>query len=553
MSPSWAPQHHGSRLAWSRHKAWSCGLSWVVLGVLSCHGGATSAPRIDSIEPNRVVHGSSVQATIVGANFQTGLDVRVDSRQAAKVDRVFAVWLGSIRVATSAVEYVGPTQLTIGVPPTLAVEAYDVKVTTPAGRSATLPDGLIVVDSAAAPSGSAAGGSASARGASGYTGGYGADASGGSLPETETGGTSDASTGSGGSGLGGASASPDAGEPVSGGTTGSAGSELAGAGQTMTLDAAGSGGSAGSDATGTAAAAAGSDGAPDGLHTTLWTDGRLLKDTCGQVVTLRGVQQKLLAGVPSDGDWTGLMDQIAATGANAVRIIPDVAVLTLADLDAVMAKLHGYGIIAILAGPSFGWLNDNHAMLAKYSDRLILDVWLPSYDDRARFVRDGQAAVETVRSYGYTEPLVVSSNDNARDLPALLQYGETLVAADPGHNLMFGWYAYWGSSNLYQNRYGMSLSEGVSNAAAATFPIVMGLTQYTEGMLREDIEYADAVTQAQTHGMSWVWSTWYNPPSAINALSSDGTLNALTAAGAEVVTEHAAGIAKTSVLACQEP
>jgi hypothetical protein len=534
-------------------------LLWVVVGVLSCRAGATPTPRIDSVEPSRIVHGSAAKVSIFGHHFRTGVDVELDSPQAAKVDRAFAVWLGHTRIADSAVTYAGPNQLAIDVPPTLAVGAYDVKVTTPSGRSASLPQGLTVVDSPVASSSPAAGGATSVT-PSGYS-----DPTGGSaaLPAA-TGGVPDVSRVSGGAagegGAGGlrdrgvgadaASVAPEAGEPGSGGTMGSGGSEPGGAGQPEAGVSTGSSGSAGSDTAVAAAGATDAGGEPIEAHPTLWTDGRLLKDTCGRVVTLRGVEQRLTSGVPASG-WTGMMQQIGATGANAVRVIPDMAGLTASELDAAVATLHGQGMITLLAGLTFGWLSDNRAMLAKYSDRLILDVWLAAYDDRARFARDAQAAVEQVRSYGYTEPLVVSSNDYGKDLPALLEFGETLLLADPAHNLVFGWDAYWGSSNRYQNLYGMSLSEGISSAAAASFPVIMALTQYPDGMFGESVAYADAMAVAQSQGVSWLWATWYNPPSAVNALSSDGTFDTLSALGVEVVTEHVDGIARSSQLACQ--
>jgi hypothetical protein len=93
-------------------------------------------------------------------------------------------------------------------------------------------------------------------------------------------------------------------------------------------------------------------------------------------------------------------------------------------------------------------------------------------------------------------PLVVLSNEYKRDLPALLQYGESLVVAEPPRNLVFEWDAYWGSDNWYQDLYGMTLSEGIAGVTAAKCPIVMGLVRYTEGLVGRTMDWAQAMTLA---------------------------------------------------------
>lgn len=514
----------------------------LAIAVASCRGGTRPEPRIDAIEPNTVAHGSALAATISGDNFHTGLSVEVDTHAAARVNRVFSVWLGSTLVAKSSVEYVDRTTLEVEVPASLSVGVYDLKVTTPAGRSATLRDALTVFDTSAPQNDAAivdAAVEASPEGGP-AAGGAGADATGGTTATTENAGNSGDSAGAGGPPI-------DFGQTGGAPTAGTGGAAAGGMGGAVAVGA--MGGAAGQAVEG---GSAGSGVTTVDAHTTLWTDGRLLRDTCGQTVTLRGLQQMLGNDLPSENDWAGLMDEIAATGANAVRIHADTDAMTTADIDAVLGRLRTHGVIAIVTTPSHEWLGDanNHAMLVKHTATVMLDVWGPAYDDRARFATDAQAAITEVRAFGYEEPLVVLSNQYGRDLPALLEYGDVLVEADPLHNVVFEWDAYWGSSNWYQDLYGMTLSEGIAQVATASFPVVMGLIHYTEGSVGETLDYAEAMTLAQDRGVSWVWWDWCNPFNAVNSLSADCSRAGLTQVGIDIVQEHSAGIANTSTLAC---
>ena len=281
--------------------------------------------------------------------------------------------------------------------------------------------------------------------------------------------------------------------------------------------------------------------------------GNRVLDGCGNVFVARGVEQFLGEQLPPGNNWVGLIDQIAATGANAVRVIPSTSTLGVSGIDAVLARIGGHGMVAYFTpnGPS-DWLgrSDVRTMLAKHERYLILDAYgEPVYDDRTRFRNDAIARVQRVRGWGYRVPLTVLANRYGRDLPSLLQHGQAIVDADPLRNTILGWQAYWGRNGYYQGIYGMSLVQGVQAAANAPFPIQLGLDYVTDPP-SQTADYGPAMSEAQARGVGWLWWDWFNPYGRDNNLTRDGTRANLTATGVTVVESHPASIRNTALKIC---
>lgn len=498
--------------------------------------------QLDSIAPNRVRVGQATGATVKGKQFRTKIHVELDSRRAPSFDRDFRVWIGTNALPSHTVSYVDESTLSIVVPATLAVGVYDLELRTPVGQTARLSSALTVFESLP-----------SAGGASGQGGAMTIAGSNGSSSTSNP--TTLASAGSSISGAGTGSVWPGAGGSTGSTSATTTGNPSAGHSSTASPIAGGAlwaggsligGGSAGTPNAGSAGVIQ--------SHPTLWTDGRILRDTCGNELVLRGVQQILTSGVPANDDWVGLIDQIAATGANAIRLQVETTALGVSDLDAVLARLSMHGIVTIVNPSGTSWFADAgvKSMLAKYSHGLVLDVYGPGYDDRPRFLTAAKAAVAQVRGYGYEVPLIVLTNNYGRDLPAALTYGAEIVAADPLHNTILGWDAYWGSSNWYQQRYSMTLAQGLAATAAAAFPIQVGIILETDP--GETLDYETAMTQAQANQLGWLWWDWYNPYDQTNNLSSDGTsTNLLQPVGERVVATHPGGISRSAVKPCVAP
>ena len=513
------------------------------MSFFACSSDATRGAQITELDPRRVLQGQGISATISGRNFLTQVHVTLDSNSAPKENRVFSVWLGAYGLPADAVSYVNVTTLRILIPKTLPVGLYELKVQTPAGNWASMPAALTVLPPSTGIGGSSAIGSGGAYSTQSYSASSNtAPGSGGTstnLPQGGVGGTLTA--------LGGATG--DTSTPVVGGTAGTftnfggvstngqggSSETLSNLGGTTTSQTT-TGGTAGTGATGP----------------TMKVDGNLLRDTCGNSIILRGLQQQLSNQLPTGNDWAGLVDEIAATGANAARVQVTTAVLGVSGVDSVLARLSVHNLVAILNVDSISWLNDTsvRTMLDKYSRRLIIDAYWLGPNDSNNFLANAESAVAQIRGYGYQVPLLVLSNNYGYDLPTTLDSGLQILAADPLHNTLLEWAAFWGTNDYYQGLYGMSLTAGVAAAAAAPFPINIAVTQFAQTAPTVSIDYKSVITAAQVSGVSWLWSQWYDPNFVKDELTADGTYTGLDSLGTQVVVTNSGGLSSTTGFAC---
>jgi mannan endo-1,4-beta-mannosidase len=289
---------------------------------------------------------------------------------------------------------------------------------------------------------------------------------------------------------------------------------------------------------------------------TMRTSGRRLLDSCGNVIVVRGVEQIFGNQLPEGNDWLGLLDQIASTGVNAVRILAGTDTLTVSDVNALLNAVAQHDMVAYIApyGSEGGaWLArpEVRAMLAKHERYILIDAFgEPTFDDRERFVSEATSSLKNLRELGYRVPLTVTANQFGRDLPSLLELGPEILAADPLHNTVFGWQAYWSSNGYYQDTYGLSLEQAVSAAAAAPFPIQLGLDHVTDFPSDVTADFGTLMSATQANGMSWLWWDWYNPYGSENSLTEDGTAAHLTPTGRTVMSAHPASVQKTAQPAC---
>lgn len=286
------------------------------------------------------------------------------------------------------------------------------------------------------------------------------------------------------------------------------------------------------------------------------TNGKQLLDSCGNVFVTRGVEQIFGEQLPQGNDWAGLVEQIEASGANAIRILPVTDTLSVRDVDRlleIIGEHHMVGYVTPYGRENIRWLEreDVKAMLAKHERYIIIDAFgEPTFDDRARFIRDSTETIRRVRSLGYRVPLTVTANQYGRDLPSLLELGEQIVAADPLNNTILGWQAYWGSSGFYQQHYGLSLSEAMDAVAKAPFPLQLGLDHVTDYPSSQTADFGFLLSRAEEHGVGWLWWDWYNPYGNENNLTRDGSAERLTSTGEIVLRSHPASVARTAQRAC---
>ena len=292
------------------------------------------------------------------------------------------------------------------------------------------------------------------------------------------------------------------------------------------------------------------------VHTnTMRVSGRKLLDSCGQPFVVRGVEQILGEQLPQGNDWLGLVREIAATGANAVRILPSVNTLTLGDVDEILTFIGEQGMVAFidpLNGGDWYAQDDVRAMLKKHERFIIIDAYgEPQYDDIERWHAEAKAALVRMRGLGYEVPFTVYANQYGRALPSLFDYGADILAADPLHNTFLGWQAYWGNNGYYQQHYGYSLTEAVDAIVESGLPIQLGLDHITD-LPSTEADYATLMTGAEANGVGWLWWDFYNPYGTENNLSQDGTVEHLTSTGSTVLDTHPASVGNTAKRACSQ-
>jgi mannan endo-1,4-beta-mannosidase len=296
--------------------------------------------------------------------------------------------------------------------------------------------------------------------------------------------------------------------------------------------------------------------APSVARDTMYTEGRRLLDSCGQPFVTRGFEQIFGEQLPQGNDWVGLIEQIASTGVNAVRILASTGTLSTSDVDTLLGVVADNGMVAYITpygDEGMRWLEaeDVRAMLAKHAKYILIDAFgEPTFDDRERFISESMRAIRDVRSWGYRVPLTVTANQYGRDLPSLFELGEQILSADPLHNVVFGWQAYWGRNGYYQQHYGMDLSEAVEAVARAPYPIQLGLDHVTDFPSTETADYGTLLSATEANGVGWLWWDWYNPYGSENNLTENGQASRLTETGSNVVHAHAASVANTSQLHC---
>ena len=296
----------------------------------------------------------------------------------------------------------------------------------------------------------------------------------------------------------------------------------------------------------------GAAGATAAVSDTLRVDGNRVLDTCGQPFVVRGSETFLGLGIDVEGSRVRVVEEMVSTGVNAVRLIPNVNTLSLDEIEQFLVAAENAQVVVFLT-PNGGieWFerDDVKEMLTRHQKWLIIDAYGEAeYDDRDRWQGDVTAAIQQVRSYGYTVPLVVLANRFGRDLPSLFERGEQIVAADPLGNTILGWQAYWGTGGYYQGEYGMSLTEGVERSAQQPFPVQIGIDHFADP--GEPMDYPAAMTAAQENQVGWLWWDWYNPFGRRDNLTEDGTAGNLTDVGREVIAEHPAGVQATARKAC---
>jgi mannan endo-1,4-beta-mannosidase len=281
--------------------------------------------------------------------------------------------------------------------------------------------------------------------------------------------------------------------------------------------------------------------------------GRFLYDPCGNKVLVRGIEQMFWST-----SWISpsFVDEIAKSGANTTRILPQISsptpdgkpAMSLAAVESLIKLVIADKMMVDIAvdggsNPDIYLRDDVKALLLKYERYLVIHAKGESTEgSENEWVANAKSVVSKLRAAGYKAPLYLLPITYGRNLPVVLNRGQEVLDSDPLKNIIFGWQAYWGSSNYYQKKFGMTLAQAMAKVAAASFMIQVGLLKETDP--GEYLDYSPVMADAQANGVSWLWWDWRMSGSN---LTTDGTFGHWASDGQQVVVSNANGVQKTSV------
>jgi hypothetical protein len=171
------------------------------------------------------------------------------------------------------------------------------------------------------------------------------------------------------------------------------------------------------------------------------------------------------------------------------------------------------------------WLKD---LVAKYQSSIIVDgmqefVGATSDPSTEAARQEWEAAAKTnlvfFRTAGYTQPIEIMTNSQGRDLYAIHEYGDSIRSTDTvtvsGYpQTMFGWQAYWGTTDHYYPDYqGALFYPGQSKtlngpdaihsfATQENFPIEIGIDNYGGDT---NLDFKAEIDQSATDNGTWPW------------------------------------------------
>jgi mannan endo-1,4-beta-mannosidase len=258
--------------------------------------------------------------------------------------------------------------------------------------------------------------------------------------------------------------------------------------------------------------------------------------------------------------------EIEKTGANCVRIFWNLAVPTPqpSDLDKVLGNCISHHMIPIIClwDATGKWdqiqlcvdywsSTPIVSVLKKYEKHLIINIANePGDHEMGNIVfRDTYAtAVSQLRRTGLHMPLIIDADRWGRNADAVLDNGQSLVEADPDHNLVFSWHL-WDPEN-YMTGTVQEIDRIIAKAVDKNICFVVGEfgpCEQTDNCASTPINWEHLVEAAYKNKIGylpWVWK-WTDCHSIVNSSGIYGSW-ANTEWGENVAVKNTYSIQKTA-------
>ena len=258
------------------------------------------------------------------------------------------------------------------------------------------------------------------------------------------------------------------------------------------------------------------------VNAQLTVDGKQLLDPHGDTIITRGIENNYGLGLSENG-W--FIDEIAQTGANAVRLLPNISdgQLSLTQIGNIMEKAKNHGMVMYISpwkGESFdfiGWYeqDDVYNLLQQYANYIVIDGnGEPIYEDEQQWVNDGKDAIDRLRAKGYTCPINILSDGYGRRHTTVINRVEEVFNHDPLRNVMFNIQAYWDQNWSSPKKYSTELiQERLALLSELDYYITIGICPWAEGAPCDDgyVDYKTAMTECENYGFGYLYWEWHNP------------------------------------------
>jgi mannan endo-1,4-beta-mannosidase len=300
---------------------------------------------------------------------------------------------------------------------------------------------------------------------------------------------------------------------------------------------------------------------------TLYVEGRHIYSAAGERVVLRGVNEMFVWSSDPTGSW--VMEEIAKTGANSVRIVTTVD-FPAAKLDAAIANAIAHGMITMPECHSATgrwerlpdcvdyWTRPDVVQVINRHERwVLLNIANEAGRDvvpQEEFTRAYQAATAQIRDAGIRVPLVIDGAGYGQEYRILLASWEALNRHDPLGSIIVSAHTYWNGTEEERKGHYRYIIDTVTREE---IPFVIGEGPTPTAWDCTPSPYQWAMTELDRAEIGWLAWSWglqrngdCNDPPQFD-MTHDGRYgNWKTEAGRVLAVDHPASIQNTSRRPC---
>lgn len=276
-------------------------------------------------------------------------------------------------------------------------------------------------------------------------------------------------------------------------------------------------------------------------------DGRLY-DRLGSDFVMRGINHPVAWFQNNALDW---MDEIAATGANSVRIVWETTSGSPQVLRASIERAVELGVVPMVElhdetgsndtnGPTRlaqYYVDDLLEVLQDFEPYLLVNIaneWGDYFSTAESWVQAYRPAISVLRDAGVNHTIVIDANDYGQRGATIVQNGQALLDYDPQHNILFSTHMY----QAYENP--QVILDVIRGAQNARLPLIVGEFGYQHGERNGQpipVPYEVMIDEAARVGVGYLAWSWTGNSDYVGYLdmSVNGSAAELTGWGDDII------------------